>query len=212
MVLLSPSVSGLSKMLQKCEQYMLSHGMVYNTKKSEFMVFVSGNKKPKTVPPVLLNGVALKRVSHYKYLGHILTESLRDDMDIERERRALSVRCNMLARRFARSSEQVKITLFKAFCQSFYTSSLWVDYTQRSYSALRVQYNNAFRVLLRRPHFCSASAMFTEARTDGFHAIIRKRAASMLRRLRDSHNSILEVIADRIDCKLLKHWIKLLIN
>ncbi|CAG9134888.1 unnamed protein product [Plutella xylostella] len=120
-------------------------------------------------------------------------------MDIERERRALSVRCNMLARRFARSSEQVKITLFKAFCQSFYTSSLWVDYTQRSYSALRVQYNNAFRVLLRRPRFCSASAMFTEARTDGFHAIIRKRAASMLRRLRDSHNSILEVIADRID-------------
>nr|XP_034825539.1 trypsin 3A1-like [Maniola hyperantus] len=49
-------------------------------------------------------------------------------------------------------------------------------------------------MLLGLPRGCSASGMFTEARTDGFHAIIRKKMASLLQRLRSSSNSILEII------------------
>ncbi|XP_063542112.1 uncharacterized protein LOC134750798 [Cydia strobilella] len=130
-------------------------------------------------------------------------------MDIERERRALAVRCNMLARRFARCTEEVKATLFKAYCQSFYTCSLWISYTQRAYSALRVQYNNAYRVVFGLPRHCSASGMFTEGRIDGFHAIIRKRCSSLLRRWRASSNAILCTLADRWDSPWLKHWVQL---
>ncbi|XP_028176959.1 uncharacterized protein LOC114364837 [Ostrinia furnacalis] len=151
----------------------------------------------------------LKRVNSFKYLGHWVTDDLKDNVDIERERRALSVRCNMLARRFARCKDEVKITLFKAYCQSLYTCSLWVSFTQRAYSALRVQYNNAFRVLLGLPRFCSASTMFAEAHTDGFHAIIRKRSASLLERLRGSTNGILRALADRWDSPLLGRWLSL---
>ncbi|KAM3967334.1 LOW QUALITY PROTEIN: uncharacterized protein ACR2FA_011674 [Aphomia sociella] len=125
---------------------------------------------------------------------------LKDDADIERERRALSVRANMIARRFARCSRDVKITLFRAFCTSFYTSSLWVGYTQKQYSALRVQYNNAFRVLLGLPRFCSASRMFAEARVDCFYTIMRKRCTSLVRRVRVNPNSILSTFAERFDC------------
>lgn len=132
-----------------------------------------------------------------------------DDLDMERERRALCVRCNMLARRFARCSRDVKLTLFKAYCQSFYTCSLWVSYTQRVYRTLRVQYNNAFRVLFGLPHFCSASTMFAEAHTDCFYAIIRKRSASLLRRVRGTSNSILDALVNRWDSPLLMQWMSL---
>ena len=139
-------------------------------------LFKAAGRCPDSVPEIIrLNGLHLNRVSKIKYLGHFITDDLKDDTDIERERRALAVRGNMLARRFARCSDQVKITLFKAYCQSFYTSSLWVSYTKRSLDVLRVQYNNAFRMLLRLPRFCSASEMFAEAHTDGFQAIIRKK-------------------------------------
>ncbi|KAI8425181.1 hypothetical protein MSG28_007006 [Choristoneura fumiferana] len=37
---------------------------------------------------------------------------------------------------------------------------LWTKYTKRAISALRVQYNDAFRILLRLPRFCSAKSMF----------------------------------------------------
>lgn len=212
MVLLSPSVSALRKMLTVCESYAESHGLTYNSKKSEFMVFGAGGKCPDTVPPIVLCNSELQRVNEFKYLGHIVTADQKDDHDIERERRALAVRSNMLSRRFARCSKQVKITLFKAYCQVFYTSSLWVNYTQRAYNALRIQYNNAFRVMLGLPRFCSASGMFASEHTDDFYAIRRKRVASLLDRVRGSSNIILSTIAAKMDCPILRFWIGLLIK
>ncbi|CAK1597452.1 unnamed protein product [Parnassius mnemosyne] len=209
MVLLSPTIGALRRLLGICESYAKTHGLKYNVTKSELMVFNSGTKRQLTMPTVKLCDSPLKRVVKFKYLGHWVTEDLNDDLDIERERRALAVRCNMLARRFARCTKEVKVTLFKAYCQCFYTCNLWVRYTQRAYNVLRVQYNNAFRVLLGLPRYCSASAMFAEAHTDGFHAIIRKRSASLLSRLRNSTNSILNTLADRWDSAIMRHWLSL---
>jgi hypothetical protein len=206
MVLLSPSVGGLRILIDKCESYALSHNLKYNVRKSEYMVFKAGNKCPSHVPPIRLNGEELNRVHIFKYLGHIVTDDLRDDADIERERRALAVRANMIARRFGRCTAQVKITLFRAYCTSLYTGSLWSKYTQRAMNALRVQYNDAFRVLLRLPRYCSASGMFADAHVDGFHATLRKRCAATLCRVRGSRHSLLTVVADRWDSNLVKHW------
>lgn len=207
MVLLSPSVSALRKLLRVCEEYAESHGLVYNVRKSELMVFRASRKIPSCVPPMTLAGVALKRVTHFKYLGHIVEEDLKDDMDMERERRALSVRCNMLARRFARCTKEVKITLFKAYCQSFYTCGLWVNYTQKAYNALRVQYNNGFRMLLGLPRHCSASGMFAEACISDFYGIVRQKTASLMRRCRGGTNGILKIMQNRVDSSILKHWV-----
>ncbi|XP_045454223.1 uncharacterized protein LOC123663596 [Melitaea cinxia] len=128
---------------------------------------------------------------------------------MERERRSLSVRCNMLARRFAHCNKEVKITLFKAYCQSLYTCSLWVNYTRKAYSGLRVHYNNAFRLLMGLSWRCSASGMFAEAGVDSFGAIMRKRSASMLRRVRASANTILGALTDSFDSPIMEHWIRM---
>ena len=210
MVLLSPSIGALIKLIHICEEYAAAHGLRYNASKSEFMVFRAKDvRSQRTVTSVDLGGCQLKRVDRFKYLGHWVTETLSDTVDIERERRALSVRCNMLIHRFARCSQQVKLTLFKAYCQTFYTCGLWVNFTRRTYSALRVQYNNAFRILFDLPRFCSASSMFAESRTDCFHAIIRKRCASLWARVRGASNSILSALADRWDSPLLSRWVRL---
>ncbi|XP_047984805.1 uncharacterized protein LOC125225240 [Leguminivora glycinivorella] len=206
MVLLSPSIGGLRLLIERCEVYARAHNLKYNVTKSEFMVFKAGSKCPSHIPPIRLNGMQLKRVSSFKYLGHLVTDDFRDDADIERERRALAVRANMIARRFSRCTAQVKITLFRAFCTSLYTCSLWTRYTQRTFNAMRVQYNDAFRVLLRLPRHCSASGMFADAHVDGFHATLRKRCAATLRRVRDSRHSLLSVVAERWDSGLIKHW------
>ncbi|KAJ8714409.1 hypothetical protein PYW07_002634 [Mythimna separata] len=202
MVLLAPSIGALRKLLAVCESFVASHGLVYNVKKSVYMVFKSGPKSP-PVQPLYLNGESLNRVYKFKYLGHWVTDDLKDDVDMERERRALAVRANMLARRFSRCTDSVKITLFRAYCTSLYTGCLWVDYTQRAYDALRVQFNNAFRALLRLPRFCSASGMFADAHIDGFAALWRKKTASVISRLRGSRHSILSVIANRYDCPIM---------
>jgi exonuclease III len=205
MVLLSASPCGLNKLLSLCQTYAESHGLVYNVDKSEIMVFETRGRVTATVPAITLNHTQLRRVYKFKYLGHILSSDLKDEEDIERERRALSIRANMIARRFARCSKEVKISLFRAYCTSFYTCSLWATYSKKSYSALRVQFNNAFRVLMGLPKFCSASGMFAEARVDCFYASMRKRCASLVRRVRGSPNSILKMVASRLDCIYVNH-------
>ncbi|XP_026319440.1 dynein heavy chain 8, axonemal-like [Hyposmocoma kahamanoa] len=182
MVLLSPSISALRKLVAICERYAEIHGLRYNAIKSELLVFKAGSNGFNNVPEVKLCGTPLNRVTKFKYLGHWVSESLEDNTDIERERRALAVRGNMLACRFARCTDNVKVSLFKAYCQTFYTCSLWVNYTQIAINSLRVIYNNIFRMLLRLPRFCSTSGMFADAHVDGFAAIMRKRAASLMRR------------------------------
>ncbi|XP_073953508.1 uncharacterized protein [Choristoneura fumiferana] len=189
-----------------CERYAEAHGLRYNASKSELLVFKAGTMSYPRIPQVKLEGTPLKVVEEFKYLGHWVTASLSDCKDIERERRALAVRSNMLIRRFARCTKNVKISLFKAYCQSFYTCSLWVNYTQKAYSALRVQYNNAFRMLLGLPGRCSASGMFAEAHADGFHAIMRKRVASLLQRITRSPNSLLKTVSERNDGPFMCHW------
>lgn len=206
MVLLSPSIKGLGKLLSVCEHYANAHGLKYNVAKTEMLVFRAGGG-PDNVPEVRMNGSAVRVVKQFKYLGHILTEDLKDDKDMERERRALSVRCNMLARRFGKCSDEVKLTLFNAYCQCFYTCQLWVDFRRKSHSTMRVQYNDAFRILMRLPRFCSASGMFAEARVPDFFAVMRARVASFWERLRRSDNSILRAVGCDLDSPIYRYWL-----
>ncbi|XP_026326114.1 uncharacterized protein LOC113240070 [Hyposmocoma kahamanoa] len=213
MALLSPTIRALRELLGTCEEYAKTHGLIYNVKKSEYMVFgAAGGKIPDSIPSIKLNGNELKRAYAFKYLGHFVTDDLKDNLDIERERRALAVRSNMLARRFARCSKQVKVTLFKAYCQVFYACNLWASFTQRAISVLRVQYNNGFRMLMGLPRACGASGMFAQARLDDFYAIMRKKTASMLCRLRASPNSILNIMAARYDSPCMRHFAQVLIS
>lgn len=211
MVLLSPSIKGLRKLLSVCEHYADAYGLKYNVLKTEMMIFSSG-RGPENVPEVNLNGSVVRAVQRFRYLGHILTPDLKDGQDMKRERRALSIRSNMLARRFGGCSNEVKLTLFNAYCQCFYTCQLWVDFKRKSYSTMRVQYNDGFRTLMRLPRYCSASGMFAEAGVPDFFAVMRARVASFWGRLRSSGNSILQAVSDGIDSPLHKYWLSVHVN
>jgi len=54
-------------------------------------------------------------VKSFKYLGHMITATLADDLDTQREIRNMFTRTNILARRLAKWSTDVKIILFKAY-------------------------------------------------------------------------------------------------
>jgi len=62
------------------------------------------------------DGNTLQYVKTFKYLGHIITDTFSDDDDIYREIRNMFIRTNILTRRFAKCSVDVKIILFRAYC------------------------------------------------------------------------------------------------
>lgn len=107
---------------------------------------------------------------------------------------------------FARGDGNVKTTLCKAFSRTTYTCSLWTSYTKKTVHALRVQYNNGFRMLLGLPRICTALGMFAKARTDSFSAMIRKDTISLMSRVRDSSNSSMFLIWEYSACAMWKQW------
>jgi len=67
-------------------------------------------------PQFTIGRDALRFVAEFKYLGHIISDTLSDDSDIMREVRNMYVRSNILKRRFGCCSNAVKVVLFRSYC------------------------------------------------------------------------------------------------
>lgn len=79
----------------------------------------------------------------FKYLGYLIVVDLNDIDDIERERRALLRRVNMVARRFECCYNEAKLTLFRAIRVTYGLDSPML-LTMLEYST----YNNASRLCI----------------------------------------------------------------
>ena len=80
------------------------------------------------VPDFILNGETIELVTEFKYLGHILTNNMKDDNDIERQRRTLFILGNTLIRTFYMCTFEVKIELFSSYCPA----KIFSDYNQKA--------------------------------------------------------------------------------
>ena len=190
MVLLCPSVKSLRKLIGICERFAGAHDIIYNTKKTECMMFTSSSIKINVNPSVTLSGDKLRFVERFKYLGHFLSCTLSDDLDIGRQYRGLCARANMLRRNFFYCSNDVKTLLFKTYCTCLYTVHLWITYSVQVMSKFIVCYNNAFRWLMGYAKFCSASSMFVENRVPSFGELRRRLVFKFMQRLAQSSNDL----------------------
>ena len=103
---------------------------MYNSTKSNVLVFRSKLLKNVHVPEFEINNTAIDRVSMYTYLGHCINDELSDDDDMTRQRNKIYAQGNALIRKFYMCTENVKLALFKSYCTTLYTSTLWYKYRQ----------------------------------------------------------------------------------
>jgi len=97
-----------------------------------------------------------------------------------RQTRALYARANTIIRKFSFASLSTKLMLLRAFCCPIYGCQLWCSMFQYSVNKLRVAYNDAFRQLLHKPRWCSASRLFALNNVSSFAALMRKLMYSFL--------------------------------
>ena len=171
----------------------LEHDIRFNSKKSAVIIFRNSFVKDFSSPSFVMNGEIIKEVPFVKYLGHVISADMKDDLDIMRQCRQLYAQGNDLARRFLMCSDNVKVTIFRSYCYSLYTSQLWWKYKVNSIRKLYVAYNNAFRMLFLLPRDCSASGI-------GLHngmscpALVRKLVFGFYKRVKASQNYIVKAI------------------
>ena len=110
-------------------------------------------------PNVYLNSKKIIFVKKVKYLGVLLENNLKDDIDINRQVRSFYYIANKLKTRFSKCSTFVKNVLFRSFCYSVYAcqlSSSYYQYSLKPVKRVRITYNNAYRILHGIPGWISA--------------------------------------------------------
>jgi len=110
-VLLSPSWRGLQLLIDTLFLCVKDINMLCNGRKTVCMV-VNPRRRSALVravfPSFKLGTIDLQFVPTFRYLGHIVTESLCDYEDIRREIKNLFIRTNSLVRKFSKCSFMVK--------------------------------------------------------------------------------------------------------
>ena len=122
-----PSVRWWQRILDVCQVYAKSHGIIFNCNKTVCMTFKAKSAKTTATPVLKLGGQYVKSVDQYKYLGIVLDTELSDDKDIQRQLRYQYCAANKLRASFSRCSNAVKNVLFRSFYTPMYTSQLWCN-------------------------------------------------------------------------------------
>ena len=212
-VLICPSSRGLNELIRCCERFGFEHDIIFNVNKCAIMNFRSDTMPRFNIPDFMLNGEVINVVDEFKYLGHILLSNMKDDKDIERQRKSLYMQGNSLLRKFYMCSIEVKIELFRSYCSSMYTSHLWTKYSLTAIRKIYIAYHNSLKLLLGVPKRSETSPLCANLNIKSCPAVIRNLIFKFMTRLKTLDNDIIYAICSSscfYKSPMWKHWRKLL--
>ena len=209
MCVFSPSSFGLQKLIDVCLEIGFGLDIVFNRTKCKVMVFTSRYFSRLVTPTFTIGNGVLEEVSSFTYLGHIISNDLKDDLDINRQCKSLYARGNSLIRTFSHCSFTVKKVLFTSYCTSLYTCQLWSSYKQSSMKRLCVAYHGIFKKMLNLPRYTSNSYLFVFSEILTCQELIRKNVYGFSCRVTNNENTLVKAACSgdqSFYSKLHNHW------
>jgi len=175
LVILAPSWRAQQKLLNLCYDSVTCLNMKFNAAKSVTMIFMphkTGNRVSYSFPKLLLNDCALNTVDNFKYLGHVISSTSDDNIDIKRQMSLLYARTNVLIRKFSKCSRSVKLCLFRAYCIQFYGAGLWECFNITVMKRFEAAYIKCVKMFFDFARLDSVTAMFLELGLPTFKTIL----------------------------------------
>ena len=220
-VLVSASSKGLQSLLNTCEEFSSNFDVKFNSSKSHYMIVRAKSHMHNSYPDMIFCNQTLKEVTQVKYLGHIVSSDLSDNLDMMRHCRFLYAQGNNINRKFSKCTFSVKVKLFNAYCTSMYTSQLWSKFKNSSLNKVKVAYNNIIRLFFNMSRFedgriFSVSNFSVCNNIPTFDALLRKNCFSFISRILCSYNKLItscvsiDLESHSIRSSLWRHWRELL--
>ena len=166
-------------------------------------------------PNIVLDSNHLQYKEAHKYLGVIICDTLCDDLDIQQQVKATYARGNALISRFRKCDKDVKVKLFKSFCNSFYGCNNWSSYHKYALQKLKSAYGRVFRQLFKVQDKLETSFTMLQLTIDPVVVLVRKMAGSFYRRILCSDNDVIKNVVQSIqfcDSSLFKLWQRILFS
>jgi len=124
-------------------------GMLCNERKTVCMVLSPCNRSQilmSSFPMFKLGTSDLQFVSSFLNLGHIISNSLSDNDDVQSKIKNTFIRTNILIRKFSRCSYNVKCLQFRSYCLGLYDIALWYNYTTTCINKFRSCFNKCVKL------------------------------------------------------------------
>ena len=152
-------------------------------------------------------------------MGHLISNTFRDDDDMMKEVRNLYARGNTIVKIFRNTNEDVKVRMFKSFCYPVYCSSMWSHYNISTMNRVRVGYNNIFCKLFNIQRWdeesgivASVTRLCEEKGIRSFTELFKYNAVNCHNRIVLSENRLIQglIHSDAYICsRQWSHWEKL---
>ena len=194
LVLLAPSWRAMQDLLHLLDRLSKSIDMTCSTKKTVCMVFqpkMHSKIVAKSFPPLKLGNESLQYVSSFKYLGHVISSTLTDDSDIQREICNMFMRTNKLVRRFSKCSLDVKVKLFRSYCICLYDAALWSTYNIGTINKLAACYNRCIKTFFGFTRRDSVTQILFRLGLPSFNTVLHNCKAIFIRTWLNSYNGII---------------------
>lgn len=195
--LLAPSWKALQKLIDVLHIHVVDIDMIVNVKKTVAMVFAPKRRNmivAREFPVFKIGNSCIQYVQNFKYLGHIITDNLMDDLDIQREIKNMFIRTNVLNRRFHKCSVSVKLMLFKSFCVSFYDIALWHAHNVGTLNKFRSCYIKCIKTFFGYRRSDSVTAMFLDLRLPNMDTILQNYKLLFVNLLNRSNNGLVATL------------------
>ena len=146
-ILLCPSLSGMHDMLKTCEEYAKDHQILFNGKKSKYLIFGKYEYNAK----LLLNNEIVPRCDSAVHLGHFLhTQDTYNELTKDAIKEFHKGFHGFMSR-FSGLSTISKNKLLHQYCRSMYGSQLWLLSSQ-SVTNMCTQWRKSHRQALSLPY------------------------------------------------------------
>lgn len=190
LAILSPSLTGLQKLVKVCEEFGRDFDVTFNPKKSECIVFA---RKAPCKTDIYLDGKALQWKNCVRHLGNYITHDLSEQNEIKRKTSDFIASVNYVRANFGSCNFDVLKFMFTTYCTSFYGCQSW-DFKDRNVSRIYTCWNKAVRTLFKLPWKCRTKYLSMLLDVPYISKQLQLRAHRMYNVMERSNNQLLKTL------------------
>ena len=184
-VLLAQCASALRHMLNICDSFATSHGLVFNAQ----LICFRRCHTLSNIPTISFNDITLPFLKEVTHLGHILTYN----SDIIRAVKDMNRKANSVLCRFSALDPFIKCFLIKTYCLSLYGCSLW-SLSSPSIRIIEVAFNKLLRKIWNLPYNSHTGIVHCTAKIHSVSNMLYDRFCSLHSFALSSSSSLIQSI------------------
>ena len=190
--LLCPSIKGLQKMLDICEEFGKEYDVLFNERKTACICFARDHQMKEF--HVTLNGHVLNCETSVKHLGIITSFNLDDALDINAKRGDLIGRCNHILNKYKSFTSDVQSHMIETYCTHLYGCETW-RYKSKHIRNIFTTWHVALRKAWDLPPMSHRFFLPGLANTEHISVKVYRRFMRLFKSMQASHNKVVQLIA-----------------